>query len=711
MKKTYLATAVAALFAAPITTAIAADTLLDDVVVSSSRSEQRSFDAPGSIQSVGKEVIQSAGPQVNLSEALASVPGVTILNRQNYAQDLQVSIRGFGARTKFGVRGVRLIIDGIPATIPDGQGQSSSISLTSTDRIEVLRGPIAQLYGNSAGGVIQAFTREAPEQPELQIQGYLGSYGANRTDWQYAQKVGQFGFVADYSTFKTDGFRLNSQTERNQFNGKLTYQHDDKTKVNLIANIFDMPYAYDPKGLNWSDAQIRPDYSTNVASTTVQNRRYRKMIKQEQLGLVGEHQINSDSKVKVYGYVGHRENTHINAGAAFVGLDRDYYGFGAEFQTRAKLFDKPAAFVVGSNYDKTTEINNRGSITATGEIDNPYLYRKEDRLAQNMDFYGQSTIQAFDKISLTGGFRSTEVKLSSFDMLTNTDYGSTRYKSINPVLGATYYAQDNLNLYFNWGKGFETPTLTEVSYINDASPPTAISGGFNKNLIASKSSHYETGLKWLPSSQSRVDLSIFYIKTHNEIVPDYVDGINASYKNIAGGTTRKGVEFSAQSFLNKFLKSNLSATYLDASFDQSFNALNSTTSSVNSGYKIPGTSPAQLYAQLVFSNTEFRRNKYKQVLGSTITAEVFSSGKIYVLDNNNYLASGRAMYAPGYSTYNIKLAHRWDVENLTFSAAAHINNLTDKKYIGSVIVGDSSAPYEPAPGRNWMVGLNATARF
>jgi outer membrane receptor protein involved in Fe transport len=184
---------------------------LDEVVISASRSEQRSFDAPAAVQGVARETIQAAGPQVNLSESLARVPGLTILDRQNYAQDLQVSIRGFGARSAFGIRGVRLLIDGIPATTPDGQGQGSSISLPSTERIEVLRGPLALMYGNSSGGVIQAFTREAPEQPEFDAQYYAGSFGMHRNDLQFASRIGEglgaVGLVADYSTFDTNGYR------------------------------------------------------------------------------------------------------------------------------------------------------------------------------------------------------------------------------------------------------------------------------------------------------------------------------------------------------------------------------------------------------------------------------------------------------------------------------------------------------------------------
>ena len=187
---------------------------LEDVVISASRAEMRSFDAPAAVQRIDRQAIESGGPQINLSESLVRAPGLTILERQNYAQDLQISIRGFGARSAFGVRGIRLMIDGIPATTPDGQGQSSSVSLTSTDRIEVLRGPLAQLYGNSSGGVIQAFTKEASKVPTVDYQYYLGSYGLRRADYQFSDTVGDFGLVADYGTFSTDGYRANSAAER-----------------------------------------------------------------------------------------------------------------------------------------------------------------------------------------------------------------------------------------------------------------------------------------------------------------------------------------------------------------------------------------------------------------------------------------------------------------------------------------------------------------
>jgi iron complex outermembrane receptor protein len=695
MKKTYLVTAVAALFASPITVAIAADTLLDDVVVSSSRSEQRSFDAPASIQSVNREVIQDSGPQVNMSEALNKIPGVVALNRQNYAQDLQISIRGFGARTAFGVRGVRIIADGIPATIPDGQGQSSTVSLTSTDRIEVLRGPLAQLYGNSAGGVIQTFTREAPERPELMVQSHVGSYDTYRTDWQYADKVGQFGLVADYSTFKTDGFRQNSQTERNQFNGKLTYQHNDQTKIDVIANIFDMPYAYDPAGLSQVDAIATPEKSNNTA-------RERKIIKQNQIGTVLTHSLDGVSKITGRLYGGNRENTHYNASKAWVGLDRDYYGLGLNYSSKSKVVGKDTVWIVGFDFDKSTEVNQAGG-SVNGEKTST-LTRNENRLAQNTDFYAQASMYLNDKWSMLGGARSTQVKLSASGLggyggAPLGSLGDITFNATNPVLGLTFHAQENMNIYANYGRGVETPTLAEMSY------DSSLNNTFNTNLKASKSDHYEFGVKWLPSSRSRLDVALFHVKSSDEIITATSSSGKTSFTNSPGGTTRKGLELAYQNQFNSSMKFNLTSTLIDAEFNDGFTYSSFGTKTVSAGNKIPGIPNGMMLSSLQWSSTDFGRNKYRQVLGTMATFEWYAAGELHGRDTNEQIYK-----AGGYSAYNFRLAHRLDVNQITWTAYGQVNNITDKKYIGSVIVGNST-PFEAAPGRNWMLGLNATARF
>ncbi len=212
--------------AAPAPPATAQAGIEDAVVVSATRSERRSFDIPVSIDAVGAEAIKDGQPQVNLSEALQRVPGVVVQNRQNYAQDLQISIRGSGARASFGVRGVKLYADGIPATMPDGQGQAANFSLSSAKRIEVMRGPVAALYGNASGGVIQLFTEDGPRQPTLSGDLLLGSYGTQRIGAKFGGESGalnSLNYIADWSRFRTGGYRAYSSTEREQFNGKLKW--------------------------------------------------------------------------------------------------------------------------------------------------------------------------------------------------------------------------------------------------------------------------------------------------------------------------------------------------------------------------------------------------------------------------------------------------------------------------------------------------------
>ena len=699
MNNKYIATVVIGLLATQAIGAVAADALLDDLVVSSSRSEQKSFDAPASIQSVNKEVIQDSGIQVNISESLNKIPGVVALNRQNYAQDLQISIRGFGSRAKFGVRGVRLIADGIPATIPDGQGQSSTISLTSIDRIEVLSGPLAQLYGNAAGGVIQTFTREAPDFPEFLVQGYHGSYGTNRTDWQYAQKSGQFGLVADYSTFKTDGFRRNSQAERNQFNGKFTYDHDEKTRISLIGNSFDQPYGHDPAGLTYAQAMTSPE-STNKTSNSS------KTVNQNQLGGVFTHKLDNQSALNVRLYGGQRKQDSFSSMTSWSAIDRDYSGIGADFSTQSAIAGHAIKYVIGFNYDKSDEINQQG--TASGGVKTG-LIRSENRVAQNTDFFGQGTVSLTQDTSLLVGARSTSVKLSSKDLIGNSVLGEQTFNAINPVLGLTFHARDNLNLYTNYGRGFETPTLVEIGYENNVNP-IAVNNAFNKTLKSARSQHYEAGLKWLPTSKSRLNLALFHIKTKNEIMPDVVDEENSvtltkgtSYIN-AGSTVRQGIELAYVAYLANNIKFDVSLTRMAAHFDETFTYSNKV---VSSGNRLPGVPEGMMFADLIWSSTDFTRNKYKQVMGWQLAAEFQAMSDFYASFNNNEISGSRAH---GYGATNLRVTHRQDIKNITFTTYAQLFNIFDKQYIGSVIAGDPK-PFEPAPGRNWLLGVNAIARF
>ncbi len=663
---------------------------LEPVVVSASRAQQRSFDAPAAIQLVDRAAIENAGPQVNLSESLNRVPGLTILNRQNYAQDLQVSIRGFGARSAFGIRGIRILVDGIPATTPDGQGQGSSISLTSTDRIEVLRGPLAQLYGNSAGGVIQAFTRSAPEQPEFGAQAYVGSYGMRRGDLQYAGRIGAYGVVADYSTFDTNGYRDNSNTERRQFNGKLNFNAGESTSVNLVYNRFDMPMAQDPLGLTAAQMAANPSQAGNNATS----RRTRKAVLQDQLGGSLVHTIDAERSLTARLYYGTRDNLQYQTGlaastGAWVGLDRSYYGTGLQYNQQGQIGGRRVTWAAGYEFDRSRETR-QGGVAALGEKKS--TTRNEDNQAENSDLFIQATALVSDQLSMVAGLRYSTVRFASHDhYLSDGDgSGSTSFRATSPVLGLTYHASDDLNLYANYGKGFESPTLAEVAYRGAGTP------AFNTTLNASSSQHYELGAKWLPDPQSRLDFTLFRIASRDELVVASSSGGNSTFKN-APGTTRTGSELSGNTLLTPHLRATVAASRISATFSRAFT---SGANSVASGNKIPGIPQSFVFAEVLWSGPKMDGGGIKDAgLGSQAGIEFTRAGRLYANDTNTASADG-------YSSVNAKLSHGWKLGSGSLTAYTRVDNLANKRYAGSVIVNQAAAQYyEPASGRNWTLGL------
>jgi iron complex outermembrane receptor protein len=677
--------------------------VLPDVVISASRSEQRSFDAPAAIQSIDRATIESAGPQVNLSESLNRVPGLTILDRQNYAQDLQVSIRGFGARSAFGIRGIRLLIDGIPATTPDGQGQGSSISLTSTDHIEVLRGPLAQLYGNSSGGVIQAFTKDAPKDAEAGFKYYLGSDGMRRADYQYAGTAGIYGLLADYSTFSTDGYRDNSATQRKQFNGKLGFAPNEQTKVNVVFNQFDMPLARDPLGLTSAQMAANPlQAGTNSLGTkTAADYLVRKTVLQSQLGSSATYAIDSNRSVTGRIYYGTRDNLQYQVGAAagpnvngaWTGLERKYYGAGLLYNAKTKWGETPVEWATGYEFDRSREFR-QGGAANLGE--KATTARSEDNQSENSDLFVQGTAHVTDRVSIVSGVRYSTVRFSSDDYYLADGHdgsGNTSYRSTNPVLGFTYHASQNVNLYANYGKGFETPTLAEMAYRDGG---TSAIAEFNPGLNAATSRHYEAGAKWVPNRQSRLDFALFQINSTDEIVVATSSNGQTAYKN-APGTTRTGWELAGNTLLSPNVSATLSASMINAQYSQSFKT---GTTSVAAASKLPGIPQTFLFSELAWTSQPATEGRKTSAMGTRLGIELVQAGRIYANDTNTASADG-------HTVVNLSASHGWSIGKGSLVLYGRLNNVTDKFYVGSVIVNQASSQYyEPGLTRNWIAGLN-----
>lgn len=681
-----------------------------EVIVQSGRLEQKRFDAPASIYTVDADTLRNSGPQVNISDVLNSAPGVVALNRNNYAQDLQISIRGFGSRAPFGLRGIRLITDGIPASMPDGQGQASTVSMTSADRMEVLTGPLALLYGNASGGVIQSFTREAGDNPEARVAMYAGSFGLMRTDWQISQRSGNVGLVADYSTFAIDGYRTNSDARRQQLNSVITVDAKPDTRIKFIVNVFDMPYAKDALGL--TNAQLLSD--AGQAGTGALAARTRKTVKQEQVGAVIEHTINSDLKLQGRIYGGTRSNlqyqaaTATNPTGAWTGLERQFEGFGFQATGKSLVFDgQRMNWIVGTDIDRAKEQRQGGSASAGERTDTT---RNELNEASNRDYFAQANWSLGERFTLTTGARQSNVTLKSRDDMpvTATDpdgSGSVTYKATSPILGLTWHAQDNLNLYINQGKGFETPTMSEAAYTLIA--PTTIKGQFNPNLLASRSNHLEIGSKWLPSSSTRIDAAWFQIQTENEIVTARSSGGKTAYAN-ASGTSRDGFELALRHQHNSHWKGQSSLTVMNATYDQSFsNFVNGTTNTVAAGNSLPAIPKRQLFTSVQWSEKGFASPGQKPALGLEAGLDLISRSRMWANDINSSSSSDYAL-ASGFSQLNLRVRQRYQWGAARIETFLGIDNLTNKDSVSSVLVNQSSKQYfEPGLPRSWTVGVQS----
>lgn len=653
------------------------------VVVTPTRVEQSSFDLPVSIDAFDKKAIQSGQPQVNLSETLVKAPGVVANERQNYAQDLQISIRGFGARAAFGVRGIRLIADGIPLTMPDGQSQAANIDLGSAQRIEVLRGPFSSLYGNSSGGVINVITEDGPEQPTVTGSAWLGDFGSSQIGLKFGGQQSDLNYIANISRFDTDGYREHSAATRDTLNSKFRFDVSDDTRVTLIANYLNQPETQDPRPLT----QAQLDSDRTQAGTNAIALNVRKSVENAQTGAVLEHRLTEEDSVRVMGYVGTRSVEQFLGfsdpvlGRGVIGLDREFYGLDMRWSRQAELAGKPLTFTIGINYDNMQERRNEWNNDGGNK---GILGRDEDNTVFNFDQFAQAEWLITDRWSVSGGVRHSSVEFESKDNFVTgsngDDSGTIKFSETTPVIGAVFKVSPVFNLYANAGKGFETPTFAELAY---ASTDPLVTG-LNYDLKPAISNNYEVGAKAYVGANTRVNAAIFVVDTDNELVVLSSNNGRTVYRNV-DKTSREGFELAADSNFGAGFSGLVAYTYIDAVFDTDF-----------PGNKIPGIPESMAYAELGWGYTP---------TGLSTAIEARWVDEVFTNDANS--AS-----APDYTVVNWRLAFEQSTSGWLFTEFARINNMFDEQYVGSVAVNATFGRYyEPAPGRNFIVGMSASYGF
>lgn len=680
-------------------TAFAADEIvqISPVVITATRTAQSSFDLPLSIDVVGGEQIQDGQFMVNAAESLVRVPGIVAPSQSRFSSDQLVSSRGFGARAGFGVRGIRLYADGIPQSMPDGQGQMGTFSLSSADRMEVLRGPFSALYGNSSGGVIQIFTRDGAGAPRATASAYAGGFGTARADLLAEGQSGGFGYVVDASRFQTDGYREHSAARRDHLNAKLNWRAGADTRATLVLNSLDQPYNDDPQGL--TRAQMAANPRQTQASSLTQNTGGSKS--QTQLGLNLEHRLGEQDTLQAIGWAGIRNvytrlATPFNTAAVIKGsggisvIDRDFSGIDLRWRHKAATPVGPLSVTMGLVYEYMKDVrtgfeNNAG---AQG-----VLRRDEDNIASNSGRYLQAEWEIGKDWILSGGVRQSRVSLQNRDRYLRStgvgnpdDSGTVAYSNTSPVLGAVYRLSPAINLYVNAGKGFETPTFIELAYRAGGA------SGLNFGLQPSTSVNYEAGMKAFVGDNTRLNLALFQVRTDKEIVVDSASFGRSVYAN-AGKTERSGLELSLDSELGHDFKANLAYTLLDARFKDAYRTSAGTT--IGSGNLLPGTPRTTLYGELSWRHP---------ASGFSTALEARYSGRIFIDDINSDAAAA-------YTVINWKGGFEQHFGELRLKEFLRIENLGDRRYVGGVLVNNATGAFAPAPGRNYLLGISAGMDF
>ena len=690
---------------------------LAPVVVTGKGFEQRAFDTPYSVNIIEADTLRNGGLMVNLSETMARVPGLTVNNRNNYAQDLQISSRGYGARSTFGVRGLRLYSDGIPATNPDGQGQVSHFDLAGAQRVEVLRGPFSALYGNSSGGVIALFSQPVRERyAEVGLD--IGRFGTRQGRLTVqAPLSGEPGKGWDIrvgaSYFETDGFRPQSEAERTLGNVRLGYTGERDTVV-IALNHLDQP-ALDALGLTRAQIAANPRQTASVAlpqDTPGQQGRFntRKTTEQDQVGLNWRHRfdgLGALSESAFTTYYGQRSitqwqsipvatQTAPTSPGGVIDFDRDYAGVDGRLIWRWSLDGgRNAQVVAGAAYEESKE-DRRGFNNYIGTPPTPALLgvtgalrRDETNKVETTDAYAQGEVEFVKDWSGTLGVRTGKLKFRSDDryLANGNDSGRLEFSYTNPVAALQWRASPELNVYLSGGRGFESPTLNELAY----RPGGA--AGFNAGLQPQKSRQVELGAKWRADSLGlALDAAVFDARTRNEIGVLSNTGGRSIFQNV-GDTTRRGAELGASWQINRELSTALALTWLQATYDGS--------ASITAGNRIAGTSPRSAFAEVAWRPG-----------GSDLTelaVEARGQSRVAVNDANDDPTTATAGdgFAAGWGTLALRAKQAWQFGSASrLEALARIDNLTDRSYVGSVIVNEGNSRfYEPGAPRSWYVGL------
>lgn len=647
---------------------------LEPYTVKATRLESSVFEVPAAVSVIDQSMIQDASAQLSINEALRTVPGVFVLNPYNYAQDSRIAIRGFGARSDFGIRGVRVVVDGIPATLPDGQAGVDGIDLGSAQSIEVIRGPAASIYGPASGGVIRIETEDALSRPFAETRFTAGDYGLFKSQFKAGWADGPWNLLLSSSYLDYEGYRENSQTRNTALNAKLRYTFENGAELTTVVNAIDYPVQDDPGGLTAEEIKENPRQARdrNVQFDGGES------VRQEKLGFAWRTPLAEGHELRVHGFAVERDfaNKLPFEKGGQVSFERLYLGGGASYSYTGPAFRLVAGVDLGHQDDARKNYDNLNGRRGPLDID-------QDEQVQNFGSYLTGDLALPGEVTLSAALRYDEVRFDVDDHFLgdgSDDSGELTFRETSPTAGIRWQPQPGISFYGNVATSFETPTTTEFD--------NPSGGGFNQSLEAQTALSFEAGMKgeladW--PMRPVFDVAVFTIEVDDALFPfELEDFPDREFFRNAGSSRKNGVEAAVSVFPNERLSATFSYTYSDFHY-KSFE----TPGGDFDGNRLPGV-PEH------FGNI---RIDYRHPSGFSLIWNTRLVGALQADDANSTEIGG-------YGFSDLRFNWERELGDWTLETFAGVNNVFDKAYSANIRINAFGGRfYEPAPDRNVYGGL------